>query len=414
VKVPRGVVVLACLAACSKPSGDGKPAPSVDERVKAWHEDLAALTTELSHHPNFAHAAGAGWRDDAQKLDQSLATLDDAHIITEMIRLTAALHDSHTRLFPSYDKRYPVQLIDFEDGLYVAGAEPAAAFAIGKKVTAIDHRPVDAGRALIAALVPAENDAFLSGEWPYLLENPTVAEGTGLAHAGKLVLSIADGSAARDLELVPGKGVDVAPPKVKPLHLDAPGPYAYWNKYVAEQHLLYLQYNACENDKRTEPFSALAASTLEFVDSHPVDRFVIDLRSNQGGNSAILEPLISGLENRPALLGRVFVLIGRTTFSSAVIGASELATKLGAVLVGTPTGGNPNGYGEIKVFHLPHSQLIGQHSTKLFADKVFRGNTIEPDVRVHVVADDWFSGRDPAMDAVLAATVPASTSRMLE
>ncbi len=84
------------------------------------------------------------------------------------------------------------------------------------------------------------------------------------------------------------------------------------------------------------------------------------------------------------------MLIGRTTFSSAVIAASEARDiEVGATLVGTPTGGNPNGYyGEIKMFELPHSHLVGQYSTKLFADASFPGKSIEPDVLVHVKADD--------------------------
>ena len=38
--------------------------------------------------------------------------------------------------------------------------------------------------------------------------------------------------------------------------------------------------------------------------------------------------------------------------------------------------------------------------------KTFRGGPVTPDLPVHVTSADWFGGRDPAMDAVLAAPVP--------
>jgi hypothetical protein len=90
-----------------------------------------------------------------------------------------------------------------------------------------------------------------------------------------------------------------------------------------------------------------------------------------------------------------------------VIAAMELKRRLHATLVGGPTAGNPSGYGEVKTFTLPRSGLLVQHSTRLFANPDFPGDALVPDLAVHVTSADWFSGRDPAMDAILAAPVPA-------
>jgi hypothetical protein len=399
------VVIASCSPSASAPTATGSA--SAEGRVAAWHDDLGALVTALGHHPRpFFHTDETAWRRDVAQLDAAIPTLDDRHVIAGLVRLAAALGDSHTRLYPPRDVLYPVRFLGFEDGIFVAGADTAAQWAVGKRVVAIEGKPIDQALARLTPLVAAENPAFLAGELPSLLENPAATAGTDVSRDHQMTVTVDGGSAA--LELAAGRGVALAPPKPLPLHLDGPFQYAYWNKYVAAQRLLYFQYNACKDDDRVGPFATFAAGTLAFVDQHQVDRFVVDLRSNQGGNSAILEPLIAGLASRPALAGRVFVLIGRTTFSSAVIAASELATRVGATLVGTPTGGNPNGYGEIKMFELPHSHLVGQYSTKLFADASFPGKSIEPDVLVHVKADDWFAGRDPAMDAVLAAAVPAA------
>lgn len=396
------LVVLAAVA-CSKPAPAPAAATADPERAAAWREDLDALVVALQRHPRpFFHAHEAAWRAEVAALRDAIPALDDAHVVTRLVHLAAALGDSHTRLFLPRDKLYPVRFLGFEDGIFVAGGLPHA---IGHRVTAVDGKPIADVVAALTTLVPAENDAFVAGEIPQLLENPVALAGLDLAHRddARVEVTLDD---APPLELTAGRSVPLAPPRVQPLHLSGPTQDAYWNKYVDSDRLLYFQYNACEDDPRVGPFAAFAASTLAFADQHPVDRFVIDLRSNQGGTSQIAQPLIDGLAARPALAGRVFVLIGRATFSSAVINASQLSARLHATLVGTPTGGNPNGYGEVKPFQLPRSHLAGQVSSKLFADPSFHGTTIPPDVLVHVRADDWFSGRDPAIDAVLAAPVP--------
>ena len=381
------------LAAIACGSG-GNAAPSSGGASPGWHDDLVALEDALAHHPN--KAALASWKTAATELDGVLAKLDDAHAATELVRLAARLGDSHTRVFFPSDKVYPVRFLGFDDGIFLAGG--GEAWAIGKKVVAINGKPIADVLALLTPLVAHDNQPHLDAELPALLESPVAMAGVDLTTGDLLTVTLADGDKTRDLVLSPSKPAMLAPPKELPLHLQGPTNLGYWNKYDADHALVYLQYNQCADDKRVGPFAKFAADTLAFVDGHKVDRFVVDLRSNMGGNSQIIEPLIEGLAQRKL---PTYVLVGRVTFSSGLLAATELAAKAGAKLVGTPTGGNPNSYGEIKVFTLPHSKLVGQYSTKRFEDANHPGDTVTPDVVVHVVADDWFSGRDPAMDAAL-------------
>jgi hypothetical protein len=389
---------LLALAACTRPA----------VRLKHWRQDLAALASEIStHHPGvFAHVAEKDWRKAIEDLDAHVSIFDDEHIEVGLLRVVAMIGDSHTRLYLPRTSSYPVRFLWFDDGVFVAGADAADAWAIGKRVVAIGNRKIDDALATLASLVPTENDAGMREAVPPLLSDPVALVGTDLVLGDRATFVLADGKGTRDLVVAPGTAVALAPPEVLPLHLQGPTDRVYWNKYVDDQRLLYFQYNLCADDPKGTPFAKFAVDTLAFADQHPVDRFVIDLRNNAGGDSRVIEPLIWGLDARPALAGRVFVLIGRTTFSSAVLNAIELKEKLGATLIGTPTGGTPNGWGEVKSFELPNSHFEGQYSTKLFKNDRYTGNTVPPDVLVHVTSDDWFSGRDPAMDAVLAASVP--------
>jgi hypothetical protein len=401
----KRLAIAALVAACSH----GDPPAPAPGRVTRWHDDLQLLATTVSagHKNAFFHVPEADWNRAVADLDARIAAFDDAHVIVGMERLIAMIGDSHTRLFLPRDRMLPVRLLWFDDGMFVGGADPETTWAIGKKVVAVGGHPIDDVIARLTPLVAYENDSGLRNELPALISDPLVLAGTDLAPADRATFTLADGAGTRELELQAGHGVTLAPPRSLPVHLQGPTQLAYWNKYIADQRLLYFQYNECINDERVGPFAELAAKTLAFADQHPVDRFVIDLRNNNGGNSAIIEPLIDKITASPALAGRVFVLIGRTTFSSAVKNAIELKVRLGATLIGSPTGGNPNGYGEVRPFVLQHSALRGQYSTKLWSDDHYRGNTVPPDIAVHVTSDDWFSGRDPAMDAVLAAPVPA-------
>jgi len=389
----KRIVLFLVLAACTRPA----------TRIHGWRDDLTELAAQISsHHPGvFAKVKEADWRKAITELDGAIIGLDDAHILVGMERIVAMVGDSHTRLWLPRKQLYPIAFLWFDDGVFVGGAgDPSV---IGHRVTAVGNRSIDNALATVGSLVPYENDQNLRNEVPALLSDPVVLEGTDLVLGDTADFTLDDG---RVLHLRPGAGVSLQPPKSLPLHLQGPTQLAYWNKYVEDQHLIYFQYNACENDPKVGPFLKFAKDTLEFADTHRVDRFVIDLRNNGGGNSLVIEPLVLGLEQRPSLRGRIFVLIGRTTFSSAVMNATELKDRVGATLVGTPTGGNPNGYGEVKQFELPYSHLKGQYSTKLWTDDHYKGNTVPPDIAVHVTSADWFGGKDPAMDAVLAAPIP--------
>jgi hypothetical protein len=79
---------------------------------------------------------------------------------------------------------------------------------------------------------------------------------------------------------------------------------------------MYIQHNACRNDPKL-PFPEFTRQALSGIDSHPVQRVVIDLRQNGGGDSRILGPLTKGLASRLRAIGPIYVLIGPGTFSSA-------------------------------------------------------------------------------------------------
>src|SRR5262249_6945988 len=165
----------------------------------------------------------------------------------------------------------------------------------------------------------------------------------------------------------------------------------------------YVQYNLCRNDPALA-FSAFSQNLFAFADAHAVDRVVIDLRFNPGGDSSVVNPLLNGLRARSALRGHVVVLIGAGTASSAQDAAIALR-NLGARLIGEPTRQTPNGYGEVRPLTLPNSAITIQYSTKYFRMIANdHSSALEPDLQVPAALSDLLAGRDAALDAALHAS----------
>jgi C-terminal processing protease CtpA/Prc len=140
------------------------------------------------------------------------------------------------------------------------------------------------------------------------------------------------------------------------------------------------------------------------IDAKKPSKLIFDFRNNGGGNSAIAEPLINALRDNPAINqeGKLFVLIGRATFSSAQMNAQHFRDRTKATLVGEPTGQKPNHFGEVKTFTLPNSKLVVQHSTKQFRQSAKDEPSMMPDETIEPTSEEMFAGRDVVVERVLA------------
>ena len=110
--------------------------------------------------------------------------------------------------------------------------------------------------------------------------------------------------------------------------------------------------------------------------------------------------MINGLASRRKALGPVFVLIGPSTFSSAVDNALELQRALAARLVGEPSGGMPGGYGEVAKLTSPNSKLVIRYTTK---GSGTGAKTLTPDISAPFKLGEFMAGHDPVLDATIHA-----------
>ena len=141
------------------------------------------------------------------------------------------------------------------------------------------------------------------------------------------------------------------------------------------------------------------------VKANDPEKCIIDIRNNDGG-SQVWGGLLSFLKdhNKFNRRGGLFVLIGRRTFSSAVIFATQLQLQTSAILIGEPTGQGPVFYSGPEIIELPNSRLpfaVSRHLT--IAGLPFdKRQAIEPDIPVEYSVSDFLEGRDPVLEAALS------------
>lgn len=166
------------------------------------------------------------------------------------------------------------------------------------------------------------------------------------------------------------------------------------NYYVDDKNgNFYLKYTRCREDEKYS-FEKLFEDIKEQLKKNP-KKLIVDLRNNQGGNSSLFNPIIEIFKkyirkNNP----KVYCLINRSVFSSGVLNTYDMKYKLGATLIGQPTGQGVNHYGEVKYIYLPNTKIEVQYSSKYFKIIDDDSNTIKPDVYIEPTVEDYRNGND--------------------
>ncbi len=113
--------------------------------------------------------------------------------------------------------------------------------------------------------------------------------------------------------------------------------------------------------------------------------------------------LIEPSENPLRFHGKLYVLIGSHTFSSAVNFAATVKDYGIGTLIGEETGGLPTHFGDIYPFWLPNTDLPAGVSHKKFyrPSGIDDGRGVLPDIEVTTTLEDVLEGKDPVMEHIL-------------
>jgi hypothetical protein len=130
------------------------------------------------------------------------------------------------------------------------------------------------------------------------------------------------------------------------------------------------------------------------------------MRWNNGGDGHLAYPMLSFLTraeriNQP---GKLFLIVGRYTYSAAPIVASVIDSRTNAILVGEPTATGPNFIGEDNFFTLPYSQLPVSVSDQYHqtTDSTDSRTALTPLLLVPFSVEAYKAKRDLALETILA------------
>ncbi len=331
---------------------------SADDAQK-WRVDLHYLSVEMpTRHKNLFHSVTREQFDSAvSRLNERIPSLTRNQILVELARIVGMVGDGHTSLFPFLNPtlglhRYPIKFYLFKEGLYIQRGAPAYREVVGGKVVRIGNLDAEKAYHRMSEIVNRDNQMTVKDVTPDWLGFPEFLEGLGI--------------------------VD-----------------------TVEDAALTVDKDGKQDEKLADFFHRVFA----FIDANPVDRLVIDIRNNGGGNGYLNWPLIYGIIRSDKInrRGKLFAITGRMTFSAAGMCAVYLERHTNALFVGEPTGSSPNGYGEHGETTLPNSLIKVFVSTLYWqeADPRDRRPWIAPQIAAELTFEDYRNNVDPAMRAIL-------------
>jgi len=391
------------------------PAPRLS--AGQWQADLAFMAERMARqHPNLYRRVSKADFDAAVKaLHEKIPTASENEILVGITRIVAMVKDGHSGMFPAeYFRRgyFPLKFYQYDDGIFIQRASPLYAELAGARVIKVGGLPAVEALRRVGTLVSADNEMGLRDSATFLLSVPELLNGVGIIDDTRsLSLTIEIGSKEKTVEVKPAAAFNeiIRPPVdwadtvlTKPLYLRRPDEN-FWFEYLKDEKLLYVQQNAVAN-KPDETVSQFYERVMDFVAANPVDKLVIDLRRNEGGNNGLNRPVVIGLiRSKINERGKLFVITGRRTFSAAQNFVNELEKYTNAIFVGEPTAGRPNHYGDARPITLPNSRLRVDISTLYWQDMDPRDNRqwTAPSIAASLSSVDYRNGADPALRAVL-------------
>jgi hypothetical protein len=386
------------------------------EDVNKWKADLAFYQDMLEKkHISLYHNLSADKMKAAIELiEGKLPEISHNEAVVELMKLTKSIGDGHTSIPLWNQKRhyFPFELFYFDDALRIVSSSEQDSNLIGASLVSIDDVPIFDIFKKVSAIAPFVENEFSNLE-----------RATSYLRSGELLqgLGVIDDYKSARFEFEDSKSVrfSITLQSVNYNKLDKmltrkltnspsliPQPDfgilsnntgRLWFSVIDSLQTVYIKFNEYPTSETMYKFSK---DILDVINHKKLEHIIIDLRHNYGGDLYIGMELAHQLNLADSVDWKkgVFVLIGRTTYSAAMVNAALYRQLLNARLVGEPAGGLTRGYQDMGQIILPNSKLIVSYSKRYFKIESHANSNLMPDV---MVKPDWKSfkqGKDNALD----------------
>jgi len=397
-----------------------------------WIEDINYLEKNLAKkHTNVYHTiTKEEYEKEFSDLKKEVPELKEYEIKLKLAQIVASVGDAHTALRVNLEARfkdgtnlYPFQLHWFGDDLKIIAIDRNYEKFLGNTLISVNNTPTKEVMAKINTLISHENEQWSKNLNEELIRIPEVLRFLNITKENKVQFSFSDdkGNIIK-LNLSPQTGklenmvsVEDSLTKTVSMYNNDMNDYdnAFWYKYIPDDKIMYFQYNQCidrniakhygiENYEKYPDFNKFTDELIKELNDKEIDKFIIDLRYNRGGDSGLMNGFARKLSNITKLNGKIFVLIDKNTFSSGVIACVSLKKITNAIFIGEPTGGNVNCYGDIKKLILPNSKIPISYSTEYFELAPEYEENFTPDIPIEQSYIDYTKGIDDVYEAAKA------------
>lgn len=399
-----------------------------------WQSDLEYLQNKIhtDYRNLFHHITPASFDSAVNVLKKDIPHLNEAQIRVGFIRLMAMFKIGHTRVgFETVDSGgnltpmfhfFPITISPFSDGLFIQSIDSTYKEAVGGKLIKIGDSPVEVALNKMRSVIPCENEQHFRSQLHYYFRFPEILEALNITpstnaveltyhKAGnqkKIIITARDcpGYEWNDGIFLPKGWVDAYENFNKPasvLWLKEPRKIRYF-EYLKESKTIYVRHIAVV-EREDEVIDEFFEKVFLFADSVGANKFVLDIRMNNGGNNYLNKPVITSIIKSKTInrYGHFFVIIGAATFSAAQNLTNELEKYTEAIFVGEPTGENVNFWGDSKTEVLPLSKL-NIHMSWLWwqnMDPRDKRQWTSPNLAAEISFENYTAGYDSSMSIIM-------------
>lgn len=418
--------------------------PTVADAAQGRALDAAYLRSFPEFDRSYSPAAKAEAERLAAELAREAENLSHESFVLRVAEIVALANNAHTAIdqnsLRKNTPRIPLRTFLFEDGLYVLRAPRTHGDLLGARVEAIEGRSIDEIYRLLARYLPGPDRRRRLQLLP-VLESPALLHAAGIAgDRSTLALTLRTVQEQLVERRIAAEDRGPAAPVMNSIRLLFPAleggtvaglPFTdsevpVWlrnrtrlfssDRLPLGGYYLRLTHNS---DGDEEPIESFLSAALAQVRSRRPNFVMLDMRMNGGGDYTKTYDFAHTLP-RAAAGTPIYVLTSPWTFSAAIttIAALEDAAPEQVHIVGEPVGDRMSFWAEGGTFRLPNSQVAvyyaaGRHDYRKACEdrsQCFWLNELYPieidDLEVDLAAPltfaAWRSGRDPAVEAVLA------------
>ncbi|MBK8785671.1 MAG: hypothetical protein IPN43_04025 [Chitinophagaceae bacterium] len=395
-----------------------------------WQSDLRQLQqiVHTKYSNLFYNITDANWDKAVDVFYNEIPGLKNDGVLAGFIKLVALFHIGHTQInsFGLHHgasslqlNRLPYQLYWFNDGVYILSAAKKYEQAVGGKVIKIGKLKTEDALAAIRPLVSFENEQGFKSNSMFFLATPEFLKTQGISETSsevsitylkdgkeETVLVNAEaginGFSMTGLETAAGWAVAKRTTSNIPLWQKEPASFRFM-EFLPERKTLYVRHSVNLNDG-DKTIAAFFTNMAGFIEKNDVQKLVLDIRTNGGGNNQLNKPMITSIIRSVKInqKGKFFCIIGRRTFSAAQNLVNELEKYTEVTFIGEPTSENVNFYGDTRTETLNNSKLQANLSWMWWQnlDPRDRRKATSPELAVDMSFDDYYNNEDPALKAI--------------